>query len=66
MFDDHLSVPLFGPDDNQFTYCPEEEILFSNDAFGQHIASSERYANELPIGIVMEEAKKYYANIVLP
>lgn len=61
-----ITTPMVHWPDNQFAYCPEEEILFSNDAFGQHIASSERYANELPIGIVMEEAKKYYANIVLP
>lgn len=61
-----LTTPMVHWPDNQFTYCPEDEVLFSNDAFGQHIASSERMANELPIGIVMEEAKKYYANIVLP
>lgn len=61
-----LTTPMVHWPDNQVTYCPEEEILFSNDAFGQHIASSERLAAELPIGIVQEEAKKYYANIVLP
>jgi len=61
-----LTTPMVHWPDNQFTWCPEEEILFSNDGFGQHIASSERFANELPSGIVMEEAKKYYANIVLP
>jgi len=61
-----LTTPMVHWPDNQFTYCPEEQILFSNDAFGQHIASSERLASELPIGIVLEEAKKYYANIVLP
>ncbi len=61
-----LTTPMVHWPDNQFTYCPEEEILFSNDGFGQHIASSERFAKDLPIGIVLEEAKKYYANIVLP
>ncbi len=61
-----ITTPMVHWPDNQFTWCPEENILFSNDAFGQHIASSERFANELPAGIVMEEAKKYYANIVLP
>jgi len=61
-----LTTPMVHWPDNQFTYCPEEEILFSNDGFGQHIASSERFVKELPIGIVLEEAKKYYANIVLP
>lgn len=61
-----LTTPMVHWPDNQVTYCPEEKILFSNDAFGQHIASSERYARDLPPGIVLEEAKKYYANIVLP
>ncbi len=61
-----LTTPMVHWPDNQFTYCPEEQILFSNDGFGQHIASSERLAKDLPIGIVLEEAKKYYANIVLP
>ena len=61
-----VHTPMVHWPDNMVTYCPEDKILFSNDAFGQHIASSERFANELPAGIVMEEAKKYYANIVLP
>jgi flavorubredoxin len=52
--------------DNMVSYCPEEKILFSNDAFGQHISSSERLDTEYPLTIIMEEAKKYYANIVLP
>jgi flavorubredoxin len=61
-----VTTPMVHWPDNQVTYCPEEKILFSNDAFGQHIASSQRLATEYPFSIVMEEAKKYYANIVLP
>jgi flavorubredoxin len=61
-----VHTPMVHWPDNMVTYLAEEQILFSNDAFGQHIASSERYADELPLGIVMEEAQKYYANIVLP
>lgn len=52
--------------DSMVSYMPEEKILFSNDAFGQHIASSERFSDQLPHDIVIEEAAKYYANIVLP
>ena len=59
-------TPMLHWPDNMVTYLKEEEILFSNDAFGQHIASSQRYAYELNNALVMEEAKKYYANIVLP
>jgi len=61
-----VTTPMVHWPDNQVTYCPEEKILFSNDAFGQHIASSERFVTEYPYSIAMEEAKKYYANIVLP
>jgi flavorubredoxin len=61
-----VATPMVHWPDNMVTYCPEEKILFSNDAFGQHIASSERFDDELPLDIVLEESKKYYANIVLP
>lgn len=59
-------TPMVHWPDNMVTYLDREKILFSNDAFGQHIASTQRYAEELGISTVMEEAKKYYANIVLP
>jgi len=61
-----VATPMIHWPDNMVTYCPEEKILFSNDAFGQHIASSERFDKDFPIDITLEEAKKYYANIVLP
>ncbi|WP_018247236.1 FprA family A-type flavoprotein [Orenia marismortui] len=59
-------TPMVHWPDNMVTYLPEEKILFSNDAFGQHYASSERFADQASFDIVMEEAKKYYANIVMP
>ena len=61
-----VMTPMVHWPDNMVTYCPEEKILFSNDAFGQHIASSERFDDEYSLEIAVEEAKKYYANIVLP
>lgn len=61
-----VNTPMVHWPDNMVTYLNEDKILFSNDAFGQHIATSERFADELPKDIVMEEAAKYYANIVLP
>ena len=51
--------------DNMVTYCPEEKILFSNDAFGQHYASSERVADDAHLPVILAEAKKYYANIIM-
>jgi flavorubredoxin len=59
-------TPMVHWPDNMVSYLAEEKILFSNDAFGQHIASSERIDHEYPLTIILEEAKKYYANIVLP
>ncbi len=59
-------TPMVHWPDNMVEYLPEEKILFSNDAFGQHLATSERFDDEYPFSIVWEEAKKYYANIVLP
>lgn len=61
-----LLTPMVHWPDNMVSYCPEEKLLFSNDAFGQHIASSQRTDADYPFNITMEEAKKYYANIVLP
>jgi len=61
-----LLTPMVHWPDNMVSYCPEEKILFSNDSFGQHIASSERFDDEYPVDIIREEAAKYYANIVWP
>lgn len=60
-----VMTPMLHWPDNMVTYCPEEKILFSNDAFGQHYASSERFDDESPLPFVMYEAKKYYGNIVM-
>lgn len=61
-----INTPMVHWPDNMVTYCPEEKILFSNDSFGQHYATNEIFDVENPYDIIMKEAKKYYANIVLP
>ncbi len=61
-----VQTPMVHWPDNMVTYLPEEQILFSNDAFGQHIASAERFDDEFPRDIMLDEAAKYYANIVMP
>lgn len=61
-----ILTPMVHWPDNMVVYMPEGKILFSNDAFGQHLASSERFDDELPLDISILEARKYYANIVLP
>ena len=50
--------------DTMFTFCPEEKILFSSDAFGQHYASSERFADQIDQKGLWFEAEKYFANIL--
>jgi flavorubredoxin len=52
--------------DSMMTYVPEEALLFSQDGFGMHLASSERFDDELDWGVMEYEGAKYYANIVLP
>lgn len=60
-----LSTPMLHWPDNMVTYCKEENILFSNDAFGQHLATSERFDEETNLLTALEEAQKYYANILM-
>ena len=52
--------------DSMFTYLSEERLLFSQDGFGMHFASSERFSDELDAGVLDSEAAKYYANILMP
>lgn len=52
--------------DSMFSYLNEEQILFSQDAFGMHYASLERYDDEIDPAILAYEAATYYANILLP
>ncbi|MHB8994688.1 MAG: FprA family A-type flavoprotein [Armatimonadota bacterium] len=52
--------------DSMFSYLPERGVLFSQDAFGMHLASSQRFDDELQRWILDHEAAKYYANILTP
>lgn len=52
--------------DSMVTYDPDDKILFSNDAFGQHLASSERFDGDYDLSVILQEARRYYANILLP
>ncbi len=61
-----LLMPMVHWPDSMATYSESDQTLFSNDAFGQHYASEKRYVDEVGIDIVLSEAAKYYANIVLP
>ncbi len=52
--------------DSMFTYVKEDGLLFSSDAFGEHMASSELFDEEVDFDILMYECAKYYANILYP
>ena len=52
--------------DSMMTYLAEDRVLMSNDAFGMHLASSQRFADEIEGATLESEAAKYYANILLP
>jgi len=52
--------------DSMFSYIPEDRLLISQDGFGQHWATSERFDDEVDASELMYQARKYYANILLP
>jgi anaerobic nitric oxide reductase flavorubredoxin len=52
--------------DSMFCYLTGDNILFSNDAFGQHYASEFRYNDQVDKAELYQEAIKYYANILTP
>jgi flavorubredoxin len=59
-----LEAPMLHWPDTMFTYIEKDALLLSNDGFGQHFASSKRFDDEVDQNILMEEAGKYYANIL--
>ena len=60
-----VPTPMLHWPDSMVTYCPEEKILFSNDAFGEHLATSQRFDDEVDLATLMYECQKYYANILM-
>ncbi|MBR1778626.1 MAG: FprA family A-type flavoprotein [Alphaproteobacteria bacterium] len=60
-----VQMPMVHWPDSMMTYVADEKLLFPNDGFGQHYACDEMF-DDVNFDIVMEEAKKYYGNIVWP
>lgn len=52
--------------DTMFTYLTGDNILFSNDGFGQHLASEHMFNDLVDQAELYQEAIKYYANILTP
>ena len=61
-----VTTPMVHWPDDMVTYSDVDQILFSNDAFGQHYATTKRFDDENDLCEIMKQAKKYYANIVWP
>ncbi|MFQ6064525.1 MAG: FprA family A-type flavoprotein [Candidatus Bathyarchaeia archaeon] len=61
-----IEAPMLHWPDSMFTYIEKDALLLPNDAFGQHLATSKRFDDEVDANILMEEAAKYYANILWP
>ncbi len=61
-----VEAPMLHWPDSMFTYLTGENILFSNDAFGQHYACESLYNNSVDQAELYSEAIKYYANILTP
>ncbi|MDD4526921.1 MAG: anaerobic nitric oxide reductase flavorubredoxin [Candidatus Margulisbacteria bacterium] len=52
--------------DSMATYLTKDNILFSNDAFGQHFANDQLFNDLVDQCDLFNEAMKYYANILTP
>lgn len=61
-----IEAPMLHWPDTMFAYLSGEEVLFSSDGFGQHLASEHLYADEVDQDTLYNEALKYYANILAP
>ena len=61
-----IEAPMLHWPDSMFCYLTGEDILFSNDAFGQHLAAEEAYNDCVNSCELWAECIKYYANILTP
>jgi len=61
-----VEAPMVHWPDSMFTYCPQDQLLMPNDAFGQHFATRERFDDQVDQVALIDEAEKYYANILWP
>ena len=65
-----LETPMLHWPDSMMTYIPEDKLLMSQDGFGQHIASAERFDDEYIHAHSQAELDDaiadYYANILMP
>ena len=61
-----VEAPMLHWPDSMMTYLTGDNILFSNDAFGQHYASEFMFNDLVDQNELWTECMKYYANILNP
>lgn len=61
-----IEAPMLHWPDTMFTYVTGDNILFPNDAFGQHYSTEFRFNDQVDTEELYEEALKYYVNIITP
>jgi len=61
-----IEAPMLHWPDSMMCYLTGDNILFSNDAFGQHYATEFLYNDLVDQSELYTEALKYYANILTP
>jgi len=61
-----VEAPMLHWPDSMFCYLTGDNVLFSNDAFGQHFCSELMYNDLVDQCELFQEAIKYYANILTP
>lgn len=60
-----IETPMTHWPESMATWIPQDRLLFSMDAFGQHYATSGRFDDEVQETVLMFEAKTYVANILM-
>lgn len=65
-----IETPMIHWPDSMMTYVVEEKLLITQDAFGQHLATTARFDDEFYKGGSISELEDatidYYANILMP
>ena len=61
-----IEAPMLHWPDSMMCYLTDDNILFSNDAFGQHYASEYLFNDLVDQNELLVECMKYYANILTP
>ncbi|MCP3966447.1 MAG: FprA family A-type flavoprotein [Lentisphaerae bacterium] len=61
-----IECPMLHWPDSMLSYLDQEKVLFSQDAFGMHLAGTKIFADQYDPNVIEWESKKYFANILMP